>query len=133
LANDVIRGDTAHVTSQPDPAEVEIEERKAMATDSVPEPYLDAWARLQVQKPMAVPDAKWRLAIDDGGLFLDQWAGLALEFGWSIDELFGRDGLAWFLEGESVQALGPEHAVTVAGRVFDSLKNNQRKSNAAPT
>ena len=33
----------------------------------------DAWARLQCQKPMAVSEAEWRQAIDDGGRF----------FGWS--------------------------------------------------
>ena len=34
--------------------EIELEERKAMAMGGVPEPYLDAWARLQYQKPMRV-------------------------------------------------------------------------------
>ena len=33
--------------------EAEIEERKGMASDSVPEPYLDAWARFQLQCPPA--------------------------------------------------------------------------------
>jgi hypothetical protein len=35
----------------PDPGEVEVEERKGMAMRSVPQPYFDAWARLQCQKP----------------------------------------------------------------------------------
>jgi len=49
---------------------------------SVPELYLDAWARLQCQNPMRVSDAEWRQAIDDAGRFLDQWGSLADEFQW---------------------------------------------------
>jgi|GEM_PF-4313972 len=40
---------------------------------SVPEPYLDAWARLQCQKPAHVTVEQWRQAIDQAGRFLDQW------------------------------------------------------------
>ena len=106
--------------------EVEIEERKAMAADSVPEPYLDAWARLQVQKPMGVSEADWRLAIDAAGRFLDQWGSLAVEFGWTPGDLFDvtpdchTGGLIWFLNGEDVRFLGPDHPVTKSGRVFDT-------------
>jgi hypothetical protein len=75
------------INSQPEPDEVEIEER-------VPEPYLDGWARLQCQKPMRVADAEWPLAIDDAGRFLDQRGSLAMELGWAAGELFDvpRDG-----------------------------------------
>jgi hypothetical protein len=119
---------------EPDPAE--FEERKAMASDSVPERYVDAWARFQLQCPGGVTEQAWRQAIDDAGRFLAQWGALADSFGWLPGDLFDvpRDGiqggLAWFLEGEAVRSLGPEHAVMQSGRVFDRLKNNQRKSNA---
>ena len=53
LETDVIRGVTAHFTSLPDPDEAGIEKCKAMAMGGVPEAYLDAWARLRVQKPIA--------------------------------------------------------------------------------
>jgi hypothetical protein len=53
------------INSQPEPDEVEIEERKAMSMDSVPEPYLDGWARLQCQRPAQIAEAVWRQAIDD--------------------------------------------------------------------
>ena len=36
-----------------------------------PAPYLDAWARLQYRKPMAVSAEEWRRAIDAAGRFLD--------------------------------------------------------------
>jgi hypothetical protein len=69
LENDVIRGVTAHFTSLLDPDEAGIEKCKGMAMNSVPEPYLDAWARLQCQKPVPVPETQWRQAIDDAGRF----------------------------------------------------------------
>lgn len=56
--------------------------------DGVPQPYLDAWARLQVQRPEAVPDDEWRLAVIDAGLFLDRWGRLAVGFQWLPCDLF---------------------------------------------
>lgn len=93
----------------------------------MPESYLAGWARLQVQTPLGVSEAMWRQAINDVGQFLDAWGGLAIEFGWTSRNLFGPigngqvSGLAWFLNGEAVRALGPEHAVTQSGLVFDRL------------
>jgi hypothetical protein len=98
---------------------------------SVPEPYLDAWARLQCQKPMRVSDAEWRQAIDDAGRVLDQWGSLALEFGWTAGDVFdvphdGKPGLIWFAAGERVRALVPEHAVLWGGeRVLDNLTRGE--------
>src|ERR1700730_18678784 len=40
-----------------------------MALASVPETYLDAWARLQCQKPMGASNEEWRQVIDDAGRF----------------------------------------------------------------
>ena len=47
--------------------------------------------------------------------FLDQWASLAVEFGWKPGDLFdvprdGAMGLVWWLKSRTVTALGPEHA-----------------------
>jgi len=78
--------------SAPEPDEVEIEERKAMAMGGVPEAYLDAWADLQVRKPMQVSDERWRQAINDAGRFLDAWGALAAGFQWAPADLF--DGAA---------------------------------------
>jgi hypothetical protein len=116
----------------PDPDEAELEEREGMAIGGVPEPYLDAWARLQCQKPPRVSDAEWRQAIDDAGRFLDQRGSLAVEFRWSAGDLFdvprdnGTCGLVWFLKGERVRGLGPEHAVLWGGeRVLDKLTRGE--------
>ena len=94
---------------------------------SVPGVYLDAWSRLNHQKPFRVSDAEWRRALDAGGRFLTAWASMAADWGWTPGDLFdlprdGRPGgLVWFIEGEEVQAFGPEHARTISGRVFDRL------------
>ena len=50
-----------------------VEERAALAADSVPTRYLDGWARLQCQRPFSIDSRVWRRAIDDAGLFLDAW------------------------------------------------------------
>jgi hypothetical protein len=101
--------------NSPEPDEVELEERKAMAMDSVPEGYHDEWAQFQRQCPAGVTEQAWRQAIDDAGRFLAQWGALADSFGWSPGDLFdvprdGAMGLAWWLKGRTVTALGPEHA-----------------------
>ena len=101
-----------------------IEERAALAADSVPACYLDAWARLNHQKPATVSEAEWRLAIDDGGRFLDAWGADAATMRWTPGELFdvprdGRPGgLVWQLKGERVDALGEDRARLEDGRTI---------------
>jgi hypothetical protein len=100
----------------PGPGSVEIEERAGMAMGGVPDVYLDAWARFQCQKAAGVITPRWQQAIEDAGCFLVAWGQLAATFGWAPDDLFaapdnrGRRGLAWWLNGRNVTALGPEHA-----------------------
>jgi hypothetical protein len=94
-----------------------IEERAALAADCVPACYLDAWARLQCQKPASVSEAEWRRALDDGGLFLDAWGEDAVALGWMPGDLFDvTAGLVWRLVGERVAALRPDHARLADGR-----------------
>ena len=107
-----------------DPDHNAIEERAGIAADRVPALYIDAWARLNYQKPFAVSDAEWRLALDDGGRFLDAWGEYATALGWTPGELFdvpreGRlGGLVWRLAGERVEALGPAHVRLGDGRTI---------------
>jgi hypothetical protein len=98
----------------------------------LPEPYLDAWARLQCQKPAHVTVEQWRQAVDDAGRFLDQWGSVAAEFQWPPGDLFdvpggdGACGLVWFQKGEPLRALGPEHAVLGDGtRVYDRITHGE--------
>lgn len=100
-------------------------ERLAVAAEGgVPKLFADAFARLQLQRPAGIDDATWRRALDDAGRFLDAWGEMAKAFAWTPGDLFdvprdGRGGLVWSLQGEAVRALGPEHAITTSGRVFD--------------
>ena len=94
-----------------------------MAASSVPAVYLDAWARLNHQKPIAISESEWRQAIDDGGLFLDNRGEEATELQWSAGELFdvpregAPGGLIWQLKGERVEALGEDHVCLGDGRM----------------
>jgi hypothetical protein len=114
----------------PEPDEVEIKERAAMAVGGVPGPYLDTWARLQCQRPFGASDQEWWQVIDDAGRFLDQWGSRAVEFGWTPGDIFdvpndtGKCGLAWFLHGDSVRSLEPDGAFMESGRVFDKLTHD---------
>ena len=101
-----------------------IEERAALAADIVPPRYLDAWARLQCQRPPYAAEEAWRRAIEDGGHFLDAWGADAETMQWTPGELFnvprnGRPGgLAWQLKGEHVNALGEHRARLADGRTI---------------
>ena len=125
LENDAIPAVIAPQTDLPEAIRDAIEERAALCADAIPAIYLDAWARLNHQKPMRVSDADWRRALDDGGRFLDAWGREAAEWGWTAGELFDvpREGqvggLIWFLAGERVAAFGPEYARTEGGRFFE--------------
>lgn len=102
--------------------EAAVQERAGMAADRVPALYLDTWARLNCQKPERVSGAEWRLALDDGGRFLDGWGLIAAELQWSAGDLFDvphgsrSGGLVWRLGGVRVEALGPDHARLGDGR-----------------
>lgn len=100
---------------------VAVAERAAIASvdGRVPPAYADAWAVLQTRKPGHVSEANWLRAVNDTGRFLDEWAALAFDFGWRSDDIFGREGLSWFCNGEHVRALGPDNAITASGRIFE--------------
>ena len=107
----------------PLPLDIAEAERAAIAIElgRVPPAYADAWAAFQTRKPGHVAEAEWFRAVDDAGRFLDEWAGLALDFGWRPPDIFGPGGLAWFCAGERVRALGPDNAITASGRIFARL------------
>jgi hypothetical protein len=70
-----------------------------------------------LRKPMAVSNEVWQRAIDDAGRFLDDWAGLAVEFDSTAGDLFDvpRDGkfggLVWGLK--EAAAIEKEHGGNV--------------------
>jgi hypothetical protein len=131
LKNDRKGQDAAEVSARslptPNDAEADpdaIEERAGLAADCVPACYLDAWARLNHEKPFRVSDAEWRLALDDGGRFLDAWGNDAADMGWRPGELFDVTvGLIWRLAGERVAALGPDYVRIADGRSIDRRRS----------
>ena len=70
----------SHVSFDDGASQAAIEERAGLAADCVPAVYLDAWARLNCQKPFGVSETEWRLALDDGGGFLNAWGNEAAEW-----------------------------------------------------
>lgn len=105
------------------------DERAALVEQDggIPRLFAEAFARLQQSCPAGVPEARWRQFIDDGGLFLDRWGAEALEFGWTVRDVFGLDhgkplarldrmGLVWLLKGRQVVALTDR-----AARLSDDL------------
>jgi hypothetical protein len=97
-----------------------IEERAGLAADRVPAIYLDAWARMNCEKPFGAAEAKWRAALDDGGHFLDRWGAEAAAMGWMPGDLFDfRAGLAWRLGGVRVEALGTDRVRLSDGQTIE--------------
>ena len=96
-----------------------IEERAALVSETCPAPFVDAFARLNHQKPSAVSAARWRLALDDGGRFLDAWGPEAAALRWTPGDLFdAMSGLVWRLTGECVEAIGEDHFRLSDGRTI---------------
>jgi hypothetical protein len=107
------------VTERSQSDEGAIIERAGMAADSVPEVYLNAWAKLNCRRPANVTEAAWRQALDDGGRFLDAWGSMAAEWQWSVADIFDvSGGLIWKIAGRAVEAFGPEHARLDDGEVI---------------
>jgi hypothetical protein len=97
----------------------EIEERAGLCADRVPPCYVEHWAMLNHQKPAWVSEASWRLALDDGGRFLDQWGSRAAELDWRSAELFAvRAGLVWRLCGDPVEDIYADRVLLASGLVI---------------
>lgn len=118
VANAGVEGFATKTPSAPvaSDAETAFDERAGMAGDSVPAVYLDAWARLNCRRPDGVTEGAWRLALDDGGRFLDAWGDVAADWGWTPGELFDvpradrPGGLTWRIGGRAIVAFSPDGA-----------------------
>ena len=118
----------------------DIAERAAIAEHEggIPAPYADGFALLQCQRPFTVTEAQWRQLLDDAGRFFDQWGRMAADWGWTAGELLDvpRDdltgGLLWELQGERIEAFGPQHARTESGRIIERLQMQGTQYVATP-
>ena len=122
IENDGSGNDTPEVGvgSLPDHADADaIEERAGLAAGRIPSVYLDAWARLNGQKPVSTSEVQWRLTLDDGGRFLDDWGREAADMGWTPGELFDvRAGLTRHLGGKHVETVGADRVKLSDGRTI---------------
>ena len=58
----------------------------------VPREWAEGFARLDCTKPPAgMALGRWKQILNDGGLFLDQWAHKAAALGWSVVDVVGVD------------------------------------------
>lgn len=99
--------------------EADIEERVAMAVEVVPEEFARAWVLFQIRAPEWCEEQIWRRAIDDVAQFFDGGRGHAAAFfGWQSEDIFGREGLAFWLAGELTRGPGVNFIETESGRKF---------------
>ncbi len=73
-------------------ADDDLEERAALVEygAGVPREWAEGFARLDCTKPPpGYPLPRWHQIINDGGLFLDQWAHQAAGLGWTALDVFG--------------------------------------------
>jgi hypothetical protein len=64
------------------------------------------------QAPAGISNEDWAMAVRDAAEFIATWGKLALQFGWSVNSIFGVPrtdgwGIIWLLKGRTVQSLGP--------------------------
>ncbi|XIA66439.1 hypothetical protein ACFIOY_10830 [Bradyrhizobium sp. TZ2] len=128
LGERVFGGVVEGVTERSQADEAAIIERAGMAADSVPAVYLEAWARLNWQRPANVTEVAWRQALDDGGRFLDAWGGMAADWQWAVGDIFdvpragSAGGLIWKIAGRAVEAFGPECGRYDDGEIFERMR-----------
>jgi hypothetical protein len=97
--------------------------------DGVPPCYASAWQALLSQCPAGVGLYVWEAAIYDGADLFGWWGAELDRFHWPPGDLFDvpydgrRGGLAWFIRGDPVVALGPAKAFTQARRVFERMRS----------
>ena len=102
----------------------DLEERAALVEygAGVPREWAEGFARLDCTHPPAdFPLHRWRQIIDDGGLFLDQWANKAAALGWTVVDVFGLNpanpsvrydgmGLVPLIKGQRIIAISADSA-----------------------
>ena len=89
-------------------------------SDSVPSRYAEGWGALLAGCPSWAPEWQWAAAICDCRTLFGEWGAELLRLNWQSKDIFDRwQGLAWYLKGGAVTALGPCHAFLQDGRIFE--------------
>jgi hypothetical protein len=103
----------------------EIAERAALVEfdAGVPREWAEGFARLdRSAPPRGFAIQRWAQVVDDGGRFLDRWAGKAAALGWDVPSIFGVDprapawrldhaGLVVLISGAEVSAISSKSAI----------------------
>lgn len=66
-------------------------------------------------------DCNLHHALSSSRHFIREWTTEAITWGWSAEDIFGKSGLLQWMGKEKLRSFGPEHAITISGRVFDRL------------
>ena len=130
LASDLYEERAAPVPVLSFPLETDFEEQAALIEygAGVPREWAEGYARLlRLPCPTGITPERWKQIIDDGGYFIDRWAVMAAQLGWTTRVVFGispkapehrldMSGLVPLLTGQKVLALTAEAACIDAGR-----------------
>lgn len=122
----------------------DFEERAALIQfgANVPRHWAEPFARLNVmERPPAYTPERWYRIIDDGGRFLDRWAAIAEELGWTAEEVFGVSsaapearpdlkGLVALINGWEVTAIAADKA-TIRNPKTGNCLSIYRRADAA--
>jgi hypothetical protein len=89
-------------------------------TDHVPSRYEAEWKALLAGCPPWATDAQWAETIFSCRDLFGEWGAELLRLNWPAKDIFDRwHGLAWFLRGQHVTAIGARHAFLEDGRIFE--------------
>jgi hypothetical protein len=88
--------------------------------DKVPSRYEPSWRQLLATCPSWATEQQCTAAIFGCRDLFGEWGAELLRLDWRAEDIFDRwRGLAWFLKGTSVMAIGPCHAFLHDGRIFE--------------
>jgi hypothetical protein len=107
----------------------DFEERAAIIQydGEIPVEWAEGLARLCVMScPEGVDETRWRQAVDNAGLFADQWAAKANSLGWDTHDIYGEDrnkpeaaihmaGLIWLLQDKTIVAITADEVIVETG------------------
>jgi hypothetical protein len=84
--------------------------------------YAPPFEALCAQCPSGVDGWTWWAAAFDAASTLSFWGMELARLGWTSADLFAApDGLAWWLKGDSIAAIGPRRVFTKSGRMFERV------------
>lgn len=88
--------------------------------DHVPNRYQAGWQALLAGCPPWAAPGQWEMAIFSTRDLFAEWGAELLRLNWQPNDIFDRwQGVAWYLQGKHVTALGVRHAFLEDGRIFE--------------